>query len=241
MTENTQTEEQQASSEKKSGSSLIIIVGIAVLLLLIGGGVMAFLLFGSGQNNPQVNNPEIDGRYDEAADLEKLAEDARKNPEKPPIFIELERFTSNLRVGAAGGPPGIAVVSFTLVVGKPRDQALIEARIPQIRHQVLRLLAARTFDELEHFDGKERLCEDILIEANRILHPSVAAALEMQLKSDDHTRAVTGHDVATDTSGRHDGGFSGYENRLSSARLQRLTQSLPIREVIYTNFLLQKL
>ena len=242
--EETKTEEQASTVEKKSGSKLIVILAIAILLLLIGGGVLAFLLLGSGNGS---QTADVDSEYAVpgagASDLDQLVKDTEKQDDgQPPIYVNLEKFTGNLRAESSegSGTSGVAVANFSLVVASPKVQAAVEARIPQIRHQILRLLTSRTYNDLEQADGKEQLCEDVLIEVNRVLNPQIGAAFEMQLRADGGSRALTGHDVATDTSGVHEG-FNGTQSRLSSARVQRLAESLPIRQVVYTNFILQKL
>ena len=226
MTEDKGAEGQPAA--KKKGSKLIIILIVALVLLIAGGGVLGFLMFAGGSADEANAPPE------ETLDVVPVDKD-----KKPPINIALEKFTANLRNDEEAGANAVAVAEFTFVVASEEMKAEVESRMPQIRHQVLRLLTSRSYEELNAPDGKELLCDDILVEVNRLLSPQAAAAYEMKAQTL-APRAMTGHDVATDTSGFHEG-YAGAGARRRSEQLKALASSLPVQEVVYTNFILQKM
>ena len=227
MTEDKGAEGQPAA--KKKGSKLIIILIVALVLLIAGGGVLGFLMFAGGGAD-EANKP--------TEETLEVAEVNNKD-KKPPINIALEKFTANLRNDEEAGANAVAVAEFTFVVASEEMKAEVESRMPQIRHQVLRLLTSRSYEELNAPDGKELLCDDILVEVNRLLSPQAAAAYEMKAQTL-APRAMTGHDVATDTSGFHEG-YAGAGARRRSEQLKALASSLPVQEVVYTNFILQKM
>ncbi|MDP5240781.1 flagellar basal body-associated FliL family protein [Uliginosibacterium sp. 31-16] len=150
----------EVAPPKKSKKLLIIIVAAVVLLCLIAGG--AFMLLSK-------KKAAADGEEDAAAD-EPAAHAAhvwpKFDPTKPPVFLPLEPFTVNLQ--PENGEQFLQVVaSLRVIDAHVGDQ--VKAYMPQIRHEVLGLLAGKKPSEITSPEGRETLAEEMKEIINEIM------------------------------------------------------------------------
>jgi len=93
---------------------------------------------------------------------------APAQPEKPPVFHNLEQFTVNLQP-----ENGDQYLQVALVI-KVKDAATAEAikvQTPDIRNRILLLLSGKRASEISTVAGKEKLSEEIMAEVKKPLSP----------------------------------------------------------------------
>ncbi|MBS1210627.1 MAG: flagellar basal body-associated protein [Proteobacteria bacterium] len=145
---------------KKSKKLLIIIVAAVVLLGAIAGGTLMLL-----NKNKAAANAD-DEAADEPAAAHAVHEWPKYDPSKPPVFLPLEPFTVNLQ--PENGEQFLQVVaSLRVIDAHVGDQ--VKAYMPQIRHEVLSLLAGKKPSEITSPEGREALAEEIKDITNEIM------------------------------------------------------------------------
>jgi len=93
---------------------------------------------------------------------------APAQPEKPPVFHNLDQFTVNLQP-----ENGDQYLQVALVI-KVKDAATaeaIKAQSPDIRNRILLLLSGKRASEISTVAGKEKLSEEIMAEVKKPLSP----------------------------------------------------------------------
>jgi len=146
--------EEEAATEveqpKKKGKLLIIILAV-VAVLVIGGGVGTYLLL----SKPAVEKNDKHGD-EEAADG---GED-----EHPPVYVKLEAFTVNL-----ADQESYLQTEVQLMVADAKVGDKMNARLPEVRDALIRLLSSKTGEELSQQEGKDKLAIDIQKQINDVL------------------------------------------------------------------------
>ncbi len=140
--------EDEAKPKKKSKLPIII---IALLLGAGGGGAAWWFMKGKGAHDPK------------AAAAEKHEE-----PEKSPIYIQLEAFIINLKKVDADAH--VLQVEMQFKVTDTKADGAVKLRMPEIRNAILLLLTNKTHEELSTLEGKQKLSADIISQANQIIH-----------------------------------------------------------------------
>lgn len=137
----------------KSNKKIIIIAAAAALL--IGGGAAWYFMKGNNANH---------------------AEEKKVEAPKEPTFIPLEAFTVNLQHEESSDQ--YLQVTLSLKVLDPALTETIKAVLPEIRSKLNLLLSSKRASELSSVEGKKKLAEDIVTEANSVLgiHNGPAAA-----------------------------------------------------------------
>lgn len=151
----------EASPAPKKGKKLLIIIVIAVVLLgLIGAG--AFMWLGKHKS--------ADDSAEGATAAETTAHTPQKWPEfdpsKPPVFLALEPFTVNLE--PENGEQFLQVVASLRVIDAPTGDK-IKAFMPQIRHEILSLLAGKKASEITSPADREDLALEMKDIVNEIM------------------------------------------------------------------------
>jgi flagellar FliL protein len=145
------------AAPKKSKKMLIIIVGAVVLVAVIA--VAAVMLLGKKKGDA------AEGKED--AEESTSAAHPKFDPHKPPVFVALEPFTVNL-ASEDGNEQFLQVVA-SLRVGDEKIGEEVKAFMPQIRHEVLSLLAGKKPSEITSPDGREQLASDIKDICNEVM------------------------------------------------------------------------
>lgn len=125
----------------KSKKIIIIAVIVALVLAAAGGGAMMFL--GKKDANKK--------------DAKPVAEKAA-----PPVFLALENIVVNVQ---ADGGDKYLQVGITLQVRNEEQLTYYKANMPQLRSRLLLLLAGKGADELLTSEGKLKLSDDIIKQA----------------------------------------------------------------------------
>jgi flagellar protein FliL len=144
----------EAVAPKKKGKMLIIILAV-VGVLVIGGGVGAYLLL----SKPAAENAAANG---EEAEGEEAAEG--EDDGHTPIYVKLEAFTVNL-----ADQESYLQTEIQLLVADAKVGEKMNARLPEVRDAMIRLLSSKTAEELSQQEGKDKLAGEIQKQINDVL------------------------------------------------------------------------
>lgn len=145
-----------AAPPAKSSKKLIILIVLVVVILAVAGAGVVLLM--------KKKAKAAEG--EEAVAEETAHEEAQFDPKKPPVFVPMEPFTVNLQ--AEAGEQFLQVVA-TMRVADDKIGEQIKVFMPQIRHEVLSLLAGKKASEITTPEGREGLAEEIRGLVNDVL------------------------------------------------------------------------
>ena len=152
--------EQEAKAKEKGGgkTKLIIIILVAVIVLMAGGGAAAFFLM-----KPKA--PPSAAELAAAAAAEKA---------KNMRFISMEPFVTNLQ--STDGTVHYLQVKIDLKTYDPSVEAKVKLMTPELRNNILRILAAQSTDKIETVESRDHLRDEILKSVNKVLEGAPAVA-----------------------------------------------------------------
>jgi flagellar FliL protein len=130
---------------KGKGKKLLLIIVAAVAVIVIGGGAALFLLLRQGGDDHK---------------------EAKAEPAKAPIFVNLEPFTVNLQ--PENGEQYLQVVA-TLKIKDKGAEERIKTYMPEMRHRILLLLSGKKPSEIGTPEGREQLADQIRDDVNHVL------------------------------------------------------------------------
>lgn len=136
--------------EGKSKKKMILLAVIAVLILGIAGGAFAWYS----------NSHKTDSN--------KSHKEAKAEPSKPPVFINLDPFTVNLR--PENGEQYLQI-ALTLQVTDQAQVDLIKLNMPQVRSRLLTLLSSKMASEISTVEGKKQLTNEIITQIKQPFTP----------------------------------------------------------------------
>lgn len=146
-----------APAPKKSKKLLILIVLVVFVLGLVGGGAVLLL------------KKKAPAEGEEAVAEESSHSEhqwPKYDPTKPPVFMALDAFTVNLQ--PENGEQYLQVVASVRVIDLSVGDTL-KSFMPQIRHEILSLLAGKKASEITSPEGREDLAEEIKEIMNEVL------------------------------------------------------------------------
>lgn len=164
----------------KKKSKLLLIIIIAVLVLVLGGGAAAFLLLKKKPADEEGADEEHDGP---PAKVVKDKKKKKGNTGAPPAFLKLDPFVVKLK---AEGQEAYAqaIPELKLIEATTADQ--IKQFMPEIRHKVLMIMAAKSAADLATPEGMQSLANQIRESINATLNGDKAdPALEKQDVNED--------------------------------------------------------
>jgi flagellar FliL protein len=143
-----------AEAPKKGGKGkLIAILAVAGVLLLGGGGAGAWLLLGK-------KNADQPGA------------EAKVAPKKMPVFVDLDMFTVNLK---DKDDERFMQVKLVAEVKDAPAGEMLKTLMPSVRNEILLLLGSKQAGEVATREGKEKLAQEIVASANKVLEGTPAA------------------------------------------------------------------
>ena len=148
----------EGAAPKKKGKMMIIIIAV-VAVVLIGGGAAAFFLM----QKPAAEKKVAHGDEEAAAD-EEGGDEEHGDEEHAPVYVKLEAFTLNLADGES-----YLQVEMQLLVADAAVGEKMNARLPEVRDALLRLLTSKTAEELSQPEGKDKLAVEIQKQVNEVL------------------------------------------------------------------------
>ncbi len=143
---------------KKKGKMLIIILAV-VGVLVIGGGVGAYLLLSKPATEKDAKHGD-----EAAADAEGGDEEEHGDEEHPPVYVKMEAFTVNL-----ADQESYLQTEIQLLVADAKVGEKLNARLPEVRDALIRLLSSKTGEELSQQEGKDKLAVEIQKQINEVL------------------------------------------------------------------------
>jgi flagellar FliL protein len=147
-------------------------------------------------------------------EVTQTAAHTKHDAKHAPTFVPLDPFTVNL---ADKDADRFAQVGLTFELVDPKTAEDIKAYMPVIRNNILLVLAHKTAPELQGREGKERLAMEIKREA--------CAALGIEIDIEDELAAASDEKASAPA-----------RNKKKS---KRRTSASPIRQVHFSNFIIQ--
>lgn len=149
----------EVAAPKKKGKLMIIIIAV-VAVVLIGGGVGAYLLMSKpAAEKKAAHGDEEAGAEEEGGDGEEHADE-----EHAPVYVKLEAFTLNL-----ADDESYLQTEMQLLVADAQVGEKMNARLPEVRDALIRLLTSKTAEELSQPEGKDKLAAEIQKQVNEVL------------------------------------------------------------------------
>ena len=180
--DNRSSGEAAASTSKKGKGKLLIIIAVTLTLLGGGGGAAAYFMLGKNKHDVAQNDEEEEAPAEgqQTAQEKPDAKPDKASPKKgrkkkrsgPPVFVELDMFTANLK-----DDDGDRFIQIKLVA-EVRDQPsgeMLKNMMPAVRNEVLLLLGSKEAKDIATREGKERLAGEIVAAANKTLEGTPAA------------------------------------------------------------------
>jgi flagellar FliL protein len=149
--------------KKKSKLMLFIILGV-VAVVLIGGGGAFFLL-------KKKSADEADAEGDGGTGTKKEAKADKSHPGKPPTYVKLEQFTTNMMAESPEQQPQYIQVVVEMRVSEETAGEIIKGYMPELRDKILRLLSSRKPSQLLSLEGKDALATEIRSTVNTVVNP----------------------------------------------------------------------
>ncbi len=156
---------QEGIVEQKGGGSgkVMILISAILFLILIGGGIAAYLMLNgdeevihdanSAKHSKVINrkNKEMRGRSDDLTNI-------------GPMYA-LNKFIVNL---SSDGGNRYLRTSINLELSSPEFQAEVDKKKPLIRDIIIRVLSAKSYEEISTIRGKENLKDELVNELNKV-------------------------------------------------------------------------
>lgn len=176
--------ENAVAAAKKGKGKLLIIAGVALTLLLGGGGAAAYFML--GKKKPDLAHVEEDeeapaeekteAKDKDAPDAKGEKATAKKTKKKkrngPPVFVELDMFTANLKDDDSDRFIQVKLVAE--VRDAPAGE-MLKTMMPAVRNEVLLVLGSKEAKDVATRGGKEKLAGEIVAAANKSLEGTPAA------------------------------------------------------------------
>ena len=152
--------------EQQNGGSnkLLIIISSILFLILVAGGIMAYLMITSDDeviaDAQQAKQSEIVRK----ASASKV-EGRNQNLIKVGPMVPLDKFIVNL---SSDSGSRYLRVSMNLELSSEDMQAEVEKKTPLIRDIIIKVLSAKSYEEISTIRGKESLKDELVTELNKI-------------------------------------------------------------------------
>lgn len=176
------SKENAAPAPKKDKGKLLIIIGVALTLLLGGGGAAAYFMLGKKSHDvaqveeeeetPTEGKQEAKDKADAKGEKTAPKKGKKKRRDGPPVFVELDMFTANLRDDDSDRFIQVKLVAE--VRDAPAGE-MLKTMMPAVRNEVLLVLGSKEAKDVATRGGKERLAGEIVAAANKTLEGTSAA------------------------------------------------------------------
>jgi flagellar FliL protein len=153
----------EGAAPKKKGKMMIIIIAV-VAVVLIGGGAAAFFLMQKPAAEKKAAHGDEEAAADEEGGDEEGGDEEHGDEEHAPVYVKLEAFTLNLADGES-----YLQAEMQLLVADAKVGEKMNARLPEVRDALLRLLTSKTAEELSQPEGKDKLATEIQKQVNEVL------------------------------------------------------------------------
>ncbi len=157
-------EEEQKVSKlanlKQNKMILFIIIGVVTLLLIILI-IVGILIFSSGEESQDENQPAQN-----SASKSSIANPNSSLLSVGPMY-PLDQFIVNLV--STGGGKRYLKTAIALEMSIAKMQSELDSKVNILRDTIITILASKTFEEIQTTRGKQKLKEEILARINEFL------------------------------------------------------------------------
>ncbi len=147
---------------KKSKKKLFIILGVVLVLVL--GGVGAFFALSGGKKAAAGEEGEEGGEEHGSGGGEHGEGGHGEKGDLPGAIIPLDPFIVNLQVKGS-----FLKTTIQLEFGEPAQPHTFENDLPKVRDSIIRLLSAKSAQDILSAEGKEKLREEVKEGVNNAL------------------------------------------------------------------------
>lgn len=178
-------DEEEVKEEKKGGGKgLIIVLLVVIILLLVGMGAMAFLLLGGdksaeeGGETTEVHASAEHGNGEDvpASEFSNAKEYSPKYkqfepppPETPPMYFTMDKFVVNFNGNGQAKFLAVDLKFMSYYAQVVGDTGEMENLRPILKNDIERLLRNQQYNDLILADGPDKLREQILEVARKVL------------------------------------------------------------------------
>lgn len=160
-------EDEDLDLPKKPSMLPMILAAVAALIVGVGAGFGTAYAVGIG-GTEDAEGEEAEAP-EEPIEIERGEEVVTIEKPEAVHIHDLERFTVNLRGGGGGRTLRMAVQ----LQSTARHQFDLQDAHPALRDAVLTLASDYTYGDVEGFDGKQRLKDDLLAAVTRVVEPEM--------------------------------------------------------------------
>jgi len=156
--------QEEAVVEQKGGSNKVLILIASVLfLVLIGGGIAAYMML---NGDDEVINDANNAKNSQVVTHKAKASQGRSDDltNIGPMYA-LDKFIVNL---ASDGGSRYLRSAVNLELSNPEFQAEVDKKKPLVRDIIIRVLSAKSYEEISTIRGKETLKDEMVNELNKV-------------------------------------------------------------------------
>ncbi len=156
--------QQEEVVEQKGGSSKVMILITAILfLILLGGGIVAYMMLNG--DDEVINDANSVSKAKVVAHKGAKSEGRSEDLTQVGPMYELDKFIVNL---ASDGGSRYLRVKMNLELSSSEFQAEVDKKKPLVRDIIIRVLSAKSYEEISTIRGKEALKDEIVNELNKV-------------------------------------------------------------------------
>ena len=155
---------QEEVVEQKGGSNKVLILIASILfLVLIGGGIAAYMLL---NGDDEVINDANSAKQSKVLHQKASKSEGRSSDltEIGPMYA-LDKFIVNL---ASDGGSRYLRAAVNLELSSAEFQAEVDKKKPLVRDIIIRVLSAKSYEEISTIRGKETLKDEMVNELNKV-------------------------------------------------------------------------
>jgi flagellar FliL protein len=162
MADEAEKTEEKEEGGKKSNLMMIIVAGFLVMLLAIGG-LVAFILSGGSEEQPDMTPAQVSNSNNGENSDQPAKSYRRKSSLTVGPMLEMDTFIVNLL--SENGRRYLKIkINLEL-----EDEELLEevnSKIPVLRDSIIRIASSKNLEEISTEKGKEKLKDQIVTEIN---------------------------------------------------------------------------
>ncbi len=150
--------------EQKGGSNKVLILIASILfLILLGGGIAAYMML---NGDDEVINDANSVKHSKVVSQKATNSEGRSSDltEVGPMYA-LDKFIVNL---ASDGGSRYLRTKINLELSSPEFQAEVDKKKPLVRDIIIRVLSAKSYEEISTIRGKETLKDELVTELNKV-------------------------------------------------------------------------
>jgi len=167
MAEVAQQQEVETTHKQGGSNKLLIIISAVLFLILIAGGVMAYMMLNSDTEVLEDADSAKTSKVITHKKVQTHTNGAVRSNDYTKVgpMYSLDKFIVNL---ASDGGSRYLRTSINLELSSEEFQAEVEKKKPMIRDIIIKVLSAKSYEEISTIRGKENLKDELVTELNKI-------------------------------------------------------------------------